>query len=152
MAASCQRAAISTSVITLGAEGRIAGPAAAVAALFVLCKEAEEVDPLLLLLPADHVIPDVGAFQDSILKGVAAARSGRIVTFGIKPSRPETGYGYIEVEEGAVSQSEATDVRCFVEKTDRRTAEGFFQSGRHCWNAGIFLSSAKTLLDRTHVV
>src|SRR3546814_21016499 len=84
-------------------------PAAAVAALFALRQEAEEVDPLLLLLPADHVIPDVGAFQDSILKGVAAARSGRIVTFGIKPSRPETGYGYIEVEEGAVSQSEATD-------------------------------------------
>src|SRR3546814_2075767 len=64
----------------------------------------------------------------------------------IKPSRPETGYGYIEVEEGAVSQSEATDVRCFVEKPDLRTAEGFFQSGRHCWNAGIFLCSAKTLL------
>src|SRR3546814_19389778 len=64
----------------------------------------------------------------------------------IKPSRPETGYGYIEVEEGAVSQSEATDVRCFVEKPDLRTAEGFFQSGRHCWNEGIFLCSAKTLL------
>src|SRR3546814_2559544 len=82
-------------------------------------------------------------------KGVAAARSGRIVTFGIKPSRPETGYGYIEVEEGAVSQSEATDVRCFVEKPDLRTAEGFFQSGRHYWNAGIFLCSAKTLLRRS---
>src|SRR3546814_18440271 len=79
-------------------------------------------------------------------KGVAAARSGRIVTFGIKPSRPETGYGYIEVEEGAVSQSEATDVRCFLEKPDLRTAEGFFQSGRHCWKAGSFLCSATTHL------
>src|SRR3546814_19303866 len=111
MAASCQRAAISTSVITLGAEGRSTGPAAAVAALFVLSQEAEEVDPLLLLLPADHVIPDVGAFQDSILKGVAAASSGRIVTFGIKPSRPETGLGNIEVSAGSGSQSETTAVR-----------------------------------------
>src|SRR3546814_20282488 len=88
----------------------------------------------------------ISDWSSDVCSSDLAARSGRIVTFGIKPSRPETGYGYIEVEEGAVSQSEATDVRCFVEKPDLRTAEGFFQSGRHCWNAGIFLCSAKTLL------
>src|SRR3546814_16631872 len=88
----------------------------------------------------------ISDWSSDVCSSDLAARSGRIVTFGIKPSRPETGYGYIEVEEGAVSQSEATDVRCFVEKPDLRTAEGFFQSGRHCWNAGIFLCAAKTLL------
>src|SRR3546814_5121494 len=88
IAALFQRAAISPSGIILEAEGRSTGPAAAVAALFVLSQEAEEVDPLLLLLPADHVIPDVGAFQDPLLEGVAAARHGRFVTFGIRSEEP----------------------------------------------------------------
>src|SRR3546814_14451760 len=93
----------------------------------------------------------ISDWSSDVCSSDLAARSGRIVTFGIKPSRPETGYGYIEVEEGAVSQSEATDVRCFVEKPDLRTAEGFFQSGRHCWNAGIFLCSAKTRSEERRV-
>ena len=130
----------------LEAEGRNTAPAAAVAALCALRDAGEEEDPLLLLLPSDHVIPDTAAFRDSILKAVGAAQAGRIVTFGIRPSRAETGYGYIEVETAAADGVVPVDVRRFVEKPDQSTAQRYVEGGNHYWNSGIFLCSARTLL------
>jgi mannose-1-phosphate guanylyltransferase/mannose-6-phosphate isomerase len=145
-AALLQRSGIVPSGIILEAEGRNTAPAAAAAALCCLRQNDDEDDPLLLLLPADHVIPDGAAFRAAVQRCAAAARSGRIVTFGIKPTRAETGYGYIELEPGVAGNSGPKDVVRFVEKPDVQTAERYLHGGRHCWNAGIFLCSAKTLL------
>ncbi len=96
---------------------------------------------LLLFLPADHHIPDHQAFQATITAGIPAAEQGAIVTFGITPNQPHTGYGYIEIEAPG-----ATQVVRFVEKPDQDTALQYLATGRHFWNAGIFLTQAQTLI------
>lgn len=141
-----QQAQIGLSAIVLEMEGRNTAPASAIAALYALSKSADQEDPLLLLLPSDHVIPDAAVFQACVRQGAAAAESGRIVTFGIKATRAETGYGYIEVTDGVAPGAGTVEVQRFVEKPDSETAERLFRSGRHLWNSGIFLCSAKTLL------
>lgn len=147
VAALFRRASINTAGIVLEAEGRNTAPAAAVAALCVLRDAREEEDPLLLLLHSDHIIPDVAGFRDSVQKAVGAAQAGRIVTFGIRPSRAETGYGYIEVGKTVEDDAAVLDVRRFVEKPDLPTAKRYVEDGKHYWNAGIFLCSARTLLE-----
>ncbi|WP_300375512.1 mannose-1-phosphate guanylyltransferase [Henriciella sp.] len=99
-------------------------------------------DDLLLVLPADHDIGDVPAFHEAIRKGADAALSGSVVTFGIVPDGPATGYGYIKVtaRTGAVREAER-----FVEKPDRETAERYVSSGEYYWNAGIFLFRASDM-------
>lgn len=141
-----RRASIDTAGIVLEVEGRNTAPAAAVAALCALRDAGEEEDPLLLLLPSDHIIPDAAAFRDCILKAVGAAQAGRIVTLGIRPSRAETGYGYIEVATAGRDGTALLDVRRFVEKPDLSTAKSYVEGGSHYWNTGIFLCSARTLL------
>lgn len=141
-----QQADIAPAGIVLEKEGRNTAPAAAVAALYTLNQASGEEDHLLLLLPSDHVIPDVGTFRDCVRRGVAAAAAGRIVTFGIKATRPEAGYGYIEMGEGAATATEPVEVRRFLEKPDAETAEALFRGGRHSWNSGIFLCAARTLV------
>ncbi|MEO3431142.1 mannose-1-phosphate guanylyltransferase/mannose-6-phosphate isomerase [Pelagibius sp. CAU 1746] len=141
-----QRAGIAPSGLILEAEGRNTAPAAAVAALHTLRQDDGQGDPLLLLLPADHVIPDAAAFREAVSRSATAARDGKIVTFGIKPTRAETGYGYIELEDGGAAGPDPVEVVRFVEKPDRETAERYLRDRRHCWNAGIFLCSARTLL------
>ncbi len=126
---------------------RNTAPAALVAALLA--------DPsdLLLLLPSDHYIENAEAFTRSMEQGAEAAEEGNIVTFGVPPTRPETGYGYIEVEEAAgLKGNGARPVRRFVEKPDREKAEEYLASGRHFWNSGVFLVKAEVLLEafRTH--
>jgi mannose-1-phosphate guanylyltransferase / mannose-6-phosphate isomerase len=127
--------------IVLEPAGRNTAPAAAIAALI-----AAHTDPnsLVLLAPADHVIPDAGAFARAVASGIAAARGGALVTFGVKPDCPHTGYGYIETEPAG---GEVRGVTRFVEKPSRDTAEAFLDSNRFYWNAGIFLFEAATLLD-----
>ncbi len=146
VAALFRHASIDTAGIVLEAEGRNTAPAAAVAALCALRDAGEEEDPLLLLLPSDHVVPDSVAFRDCVLKAVPAAQAGRIVTFGIRPTRAETGYGYIEVAKTVGDGTAPVDARRFVEKPDLSTAKGYVKDGKHYWNAGIFLCSARTLL------
>lgn len=146
VAALFRRASIDTAGIVLEAEGRNTAPAAAVAALWALRDSGEVEDPLLLLLPSDHVIPNAAAFRDCILKAAGAAQAGRIVTFGIRPSRAETGYGYIEAATATADGAAPVDVRRFVEKPDLSTAKGYVEGGKHYWNTGIFLCSARTLL------
>lgn len=121
--------------------GRNTAPAIALAALYAL-QQIEKADrdgePLLLVLAADHYVADVSAFQSSVRAGVELAELGKLVTYGIVPNRPETGYGYIEV--GAPhGQHEGFEVDRFVEKPDLETAKSYVATGRFLWNSGMFL-------------
>jgi len=100
-------------------------------------------DDLLLILPADHHIADVPAFLAAIRTGAEAAEAGRIITFGIRPDHPATGYGYIEADGGGP----ARPVMRFVEKPDLETAQSYLATGRFFWNAGIFLFKAHAMLS-----
>lgn len=99
-------------------------------------------DPILLVLPADHVIADVPAFHAAIETAVAAAREGKLVTFGITPTRPETGYGYIL----ATGDGPTLPITRFVEKPDAATAAAYVAEGTYYWNSGMFVARASTLL------
>jgi mannose-1-phosphate guanylyltransferase/mannose-6-phosphate isomerase len=115
----------------------------------VLWLSAKDPDALILVAPSDHVIPDQAAFRQAVAAASGAAQAGRIVTFGIRPDRPETGYGWLELA-APPSQDFAPHpqpLTRFVEKPDAHTAERLLASGRHLWNAGIFLFTARTFLD-----
>ena len=124
--------------------GRNTAPAVTVAALQAT---AQGDDPLLLVLAADHLIRDAAEFRRAIDAGRSAAEAGRLVTFGIIPTAPETGYGYIEAAE-ALTSGESRDVPIarFVEKPDKATAEQFLATGRFTWNSGMFLFKASAML------
>ncbi|MCC8363950.1 mannose-1-phosphate guanylyltransferase/mannose-6-phosphate isomerase [Lysobacter sp. A6] len=126
--------------ILLEPTGRNTAPAIAVAAMQAL---AEGNDPLLLVLPSDHVVADVDAFHAAIADARAAAEGGALVTFGIVPTIPETGFGYIEAD-GAGAGVRA--VMRFVEKPDLATAERYLASGGYYWNSGMFLFRASRVL------
>ena len=141
---------VDPAAIVLEPMGRNTAPAVAVAALQA---SAEGEDPLLLVLAADHVIRDAERFRATVEAGRAAAVAGQLVTFGIVPTAPETGYGYIEAAEplaldggGEGSIGSPVAIQRFVEKPDRATAEGFLASGRFTWNSGMFLFRASAIL------
>lgn len=98
---------------------------------------------VVLVLPSDHHVADVPAFRRALELAVGAARAGSIVTLGIRPSRPETGFGYIELEDG---EGAVRAARRFVEKPDLETARAFLTGGKHLWNAGMFVFRAKDML------
>lgn len=127
--------------IILEPDLRNTAPAALVSALFAAKRDE---NAMLLLLPSDHYITDHAAFIDVVRKALPAAQSGAIVTFGIKPESPHTGYGYIKVKQ---AEGCLFDVEEFVEKPDRQTAESYLEHGKYLWNAGIFLVSARTLIS-----
>jgi mannose-1-phosphate guanylyltransferase/mannose-6-phosphate isomerase len=132
--------------IVLEPVGRNTAPAVAAAALVALDKArkgGKEGDPILLVLPADHVIRDVAAFQAAVAAGRAAAEQGKLVTFGVVPDRPETGYGYIR---RAAGKGPAYPVQQFVEKPDAATAQQYVASGDYYWNSGMFMFSARAYL------
>ncbi|MCU0815345.1 MAG: mannose-1-phosphate guanylyltransferase/mannose-6-phosphate isomerase [Cypionkella sp.] len=106
-----------------------------------------ETDPAatVLICPSDHVVEDLAAFAAAVDVAAAAAQEGRIVTFGIRPDRPETGYGYLELV-GPAKAGTATALRRFVEKPDRVRAEEMLAKGTYLWNAGIFIARVDTLL------
>ena len=124
--------------IILEPVGRNTAPAIALAALL----EKEE-DPLLLVLAADHVITDQTSFTDTVLKAVPLAESGKLVTFGIVPSEPHTGYGYIEAGEALKG---AYTVASFKEKPTSETAAKYLDDGGYYWNSGMFLFRASRYL------
>ncbi len=130
--------------IVLEPLGRNTAPAAAVAALHAAGLAQ---DALTMVLPADHVIADEGAFARAVSAAVPAAQAGRLVTFGILPAHPETGYGYIKMGEELAGQDGVRAVSAFREKPDLATAQAYVDSGEYIWNSGIFLFSAKTYLD-----
>jgi mannose-1-phosphate guanylyltransferase/mannose-6-phosphate isomerase len=132
--------------IILEPVGRNTAPAAAVASLKVL---SEGIDPFLLILPADHHIGQPERFRRVVAAGQTLAEGGRLVTFGIVPTRPETGYGYISRGEElvlSVAEAPAYAIERFVEKPDRETAKGYLASGAYFWNSGMFLFRASVLL------
>ena len=133
------------SSIILEPVGRNTAPAIAVAALQAM---ANGDDPLLLVLAADHAIKDVPAFHHAIEQAIPAAQQGKLVTFGIVPTSPHTGYGYIR-REHAVSAGlppGVASVAQFCEKPDLATAQRFLDSGEYYWNSGMFLFKASNLL------
>ena len=101
-------------------------------------------DALLLVMPSDHHIPDQDAFANMVLAGSVAANEGAIVTFGVTPDRPETGYGYIEV--GDATSDIASTVKKFHEKPEQATPQKMIDAGNYFWNAGIFLFRASVML------
>ncbi len=123
--------------IILEAVGRNTAPALTFAAL-ALTKNGQ--DALMLVMPADHVIQDHAALYACIEQGKKLAQSGHLVTFGITPSRPETGYGYIKKGDGNA-------VAAFVEKPDLETAQRYLASGDYFWNSGIFMMRATVWLE-----
>ncbi|MEB3234165.1 MAG: mannose-1-phosphate guanylyltransferase/mannose-6-phosphate isomerase [Cyanobacteriota bacterium] len=135
---------VEPAAILLEPVGRNTAPAVAVAALQATARGE---DPLLLVLAADHVIADGARFRDTVSAALAAAEAGQLVTFGIVPTAPETGYGYIEAAAPlGGSSSEPVPIARFVEKPDRATAEQFLASGRFTWNSGMFLFKASAIL------
>lgn len=117
--------------------------AAAVAAAALLAPK----DAMLLVLPADHHIPDTEAFAGSVRAALAAAETGALVTFGITPDHPETGYGYIRRGEALPSLRSAYRLDRFVEKPDRPTAERYLEEGGWLWNSGMFVFPVHLLLQ-----
>lgn len=104
-------------------------------------------DPIMVILPADHVIADVPEFQDALKKAIAAASEGNVVTFGIQPTRPETGYGYIYAPQAGRLGWDYAPVARFVEKPDRENAEKMLADGHYFWNSGMFVARASVMLE-----
>ena len=135
---------IAPQAIVLEPQGRNTAPAVAVAALLALKQAGPGEEPLLLVLAADHVILDEAKFVAAVERAAAAASEGKLVTFGIVPAYPETGYGYIRRGAGRNGWS---DVAEFVEKPDLATAQTYVDSGDYFWNSGMFLFSAPQYLQ-----
>ncbi|WP_349294659.1 mannose-1-phosphate guanylyltransferase/mannose-6-phosphate isomerase (plasmid) [Thioclava sp. 'Guangxiensis'] len=135
-------AGIDPGAILIEPAGRNTGPAVLAAALHARARDPEAV---LLVSPSDHVIPDGSAFHEAIEAGLAAVERGDLVTFGITPDRPETGYGYLELAE---EPSGTTPVKLarFVEKPDAERAIRMLAAGNFLWNAGIFLFRARDVI------
>ena len=121
--------------------GRNTAPCAIVAAAHV---KAQDPDALVLLVPADHHVTKIDAFVEAVRRAVPAAEGGKLVTFGITPDAPETGYGYIE-RAGEIHPG-VFDVKAFKEKPDAQTAQTYVDSGLFSWNAGLFLFSPDVLM------
>ena len=130
--------------IMLEPEGRNTAPTVAVAAHYLL---QQDKDALMLVLPADHVISDVKAFLAAVQRAAQAAEKGSIATFGIVPSGPETGYGYIRRGSPLPGAEGCYAVERFVEKPDRATAETFVADEAYSWNSGMFLFKAARYLE-----
>lgn len=124
--------------------GRNTAPAVAIATLFAQKKYGE--DEILLILPADHLIGDVDAFNQAVHNACIAAGRGYIATFGIKPEYPETGYGYIEADMHKSATEQAYPVKRFVEKPNADLANKYVASGNYLWNSGMFCGTVKTFI------
>jgi len=124
--------------------GRNTAPAVVLAALHA--RDHVGPDAVLLILPADHLIRDLSAFAADAARAAALANDGWLVTFGIRPTHPETGFGYIRMGE-AIAQRDGRAVGAFVEKPSREVAESYVASGDYVWNSGMFCFRADALLD-----
>ncbi|MBI5665541.1 MAG: mannose-1-phosphate guanylyltransferase/mannose-6-phosphate isomerase [Nitrospirae bacterium] len=122
--------------------GRNTAPAILLAVMNILKKEK---DAVLLVFPSDHVIRDAERFRERLKKAVALAQKNYIVTFGIKPDAPETGYGYIEG--GKPADKDAFEVKRFVEKPDEKTAAKYIKAGNFFWNSGMFAFKASVMIS-----
>ncbi|RLB89490.1 MAG: mannose-1-phosphate guanylyltransferase/mannose-6-phosphate isomerase [Deltaproteobacteria bacterium] len=138
-----QQIGIEPHSIILEPIGRNTAPAIALAAIKLLEKEE---DPVMLVLPADHVIENIPHFHEKISQGNALAEQGFLITFGIVPSSPETGYGYIKKGKMIDSAIKACEIECFVEKPDQPHAQEYVASKEYCWNSGIFMFKTSVII------
>jgi mannose-1-phosphate guanylyltransferase / mannose-6-phosphate isomerase len=137
------KAATVTTKFLLEPEGRNTAPAIALAAL--QCERDFGCEAVMLVLPADHLIFDAKAFAGCVDDAVKEAKLGNLVTFGIPPSHPDTGFGYIEVQKAGVIGAQMA--MQFVEKPNTETAQKYVDSGRFYWNSGMFCFTAAAILD-----
>jgi mannose-1-phosphate guanylyltransferase/mannose-6-phosphate isomerase len=135
-----RQAGVTPAALILEPVGRNTAPAIAVAALQA---QAGGADPVLLVLPSDHVIADEPGFRDAVMAALPAAEAGKLVTFGIVPTAPETGYGYIKAAPGEGLRA----VERFVEKPDAATAAAYLADGGYYWNSGMFAFRASRYLE-----
>ena len=164
----CRQTAVTPSSIILEPDGRNTAPALTLAALHLADRRENggEEDPVMLVMPSDHILRDVPAFQAVVSSGFAYAQVGCMVAVGIVPTSPNTGYGYIEKGEaieslvsGTRAQTQSGQaqissdalpfrVASFVEKPDRAMAQRLLSSGRFLWNSGIFMSRTSVWLEQ----
>ncbi|MBB5403373.1 MULTISPECIES: mannose-1-phosphate guanylyltransferase/mannose-6-phosphate isomerase [Paraburkholderia] len=135
---------VGSASIVLEPASRNTAPAIAVAALLAL---RDTPDALLLVLPSDHVIAGEAAFVKAVEAAAQIAKDGRLVTFGITPTEPHTGYGYICAGAPLIDGTQSFAVDSFVEKPDAATAQRFIDEGRYYWNSGMFMLKASTYMD-----
>ena len=134
---------IDPAAVMIEPDGRNTAASVLVAAVWL---HAQDPDALMLVAPADHVLPDRDGFASAVAHGLTPARDGRLVTFGIAPDRPETGYGYLQLAAPLNGDNGPQDLARFVEKPDAARAEALIAGGDVLWNAGIFLFSVATIL------
>ena len=139
-----REAGLGAAEIVLEPASRNTAPAACVASLIAASGDPEA---LVLLAPSDHAIGDGASFAESVSLGAEAARRGSVVTFGVEPDCPHTGYGYIETNGSGRGTNAAASVRRFVEKPSREVAQRYLDAGGYFWNAGIFLFRAGTMIE-----
>ncbi len=120
--------------------------AAAILAASIFAHEKDK-DAVLLVAPSDHVIPDTAIFHEAIKVGLSHVKNQKMVTFGIKPTHPETGYGYLELSTDTLDDNGTSDISKFVEKPHLQDAKQMLASGHYLWNAGIFLFHAQDMMD-----
>lgn len=136
---------IEPETILLEPFGRNTAPAIALAA--ILANKNQSEDPLLLVLSSDHQISNVTKFQEKIKDGINLANQGQLVTFGIVPNKPETGYGYIEAKTILTNKTPCSEINRFIEKPKKELAEKLVEDKRYLWNSGIFLFKSSTILE-----
>ncbi|WP_408598187.1 mannose-1-phosphate guanylyltransferase/mannose-6-phosphate isomerase [Limnohabitans sp.] len=143
----CREVGVTPLAILLEPVARNTAPAIAAAAFAALAM-AEDAgdDPVLLVLPSDHVFSDVSAFHHAVRVGLKAAEAGALVTFGIVPTHAETGYGYVQARE-PLNANQAVSVSRFVEKPDLPTAQAYVDDGSYTWNSGMFMFKASVFLQ-----
>ena len=140
---------IENPTIMIEPEGRNTGPAILAAAL----KLQDTPDAIMLVMPSDHAIEDEAAFRRAVMAGEVAAENGELVTFGVRAHRAETGYGYLEMEKQVTEfGTRAMPLKSFKEKPDAATAEMFVASGKHLWNAGIFMFRVSEILEAFEIL
>jgi mannose-1-phosphate guanylyltransferase/mannose-6-phosphate isomerase len=132
-------------ILVLEPAGRNTAPALTVAALTAMTVTP---DPLLLVMPADHAITNPAAFGIAVSDGTAHAAAGKLVTFGVSPTAPETGFGYIRAGDALPGSGKPQAIDAFVEKPDRASAEKYLDAGSYFWNAGIFMMKASVWLEQ----
>ena len=142
-----QRIGVDPGPILIEPQSKNTAPAILATAFYAT---AIDKDAILLVSPSDHLIPDIKAFHDIILRGLKEVLDGRIVTMGIYPTRPETGYGYLSLSKE--TQYEAMKVKQFIEKPDLVTAQSMIDTGTYLWNAGIFLFRAADMITAFEIL
>jgi len=143
-----QEAGIDPGPILIEPEAKNTAAAILAASIFA---HASDEDAVLLVAPSDHLIPDKVKFHRAIAVGLPQVQSGQMVTFGIKPTHPETGYGYLKLSRTSLDHSGTARVESFVEKPNLSDAQKMFAKGRYLWNAGIFLFRARDMIDAFRV-